>query len=141
MRPADLALWEAYIRAEYWAGFPGDRLLLRVGERAEGLARIAPAPFGSEVSWAFLTAWNPGSEIQMEFVNRGKQEELEMHLRASGYAVLPGVARDPSGEWPDEESILVFGLGWEKALLLGRRFNQHAILAGLGEENVQLLRC
>jgi hypothetical protein len=126
-------------------GFPEDRLLLKVGENATGLSRLVPDSssgfFGPESSWAYLTAWNPGSEIQMDFVNHRQQEELELFLRGSGYAVLPGVARDPTGEWPDEESILVLGLGWEKALLLGRKFNQHAILAGLGEETVQLLRC
>jgi hypothetical protein len=145
VKPSDIQLWEAYIRAEYWVGFPADRLLLRVGENATGLSRLVPHSqagiFGPEQPWAYLTAANPGSVIAMDFVNRDKQEELELFLRGSGYAVLPGVARDPAGEWPDEESILVFGLGWEKALLLGRKFSQHAILAGLGEETVQLLRC
>lgn len=140
MSSIDLALWEAYIRAEYWAGIV-DPVLLKVGERATGLARIAPVAFGPEVPWAFLTAWNPGSEIQKEPVNRVRQAELEACLREAGHPVLPGVARDPSGEWPDEESLLVFGLGWEKALMLGRRFSQNAIIAGLGEETVQLLRC
>jgi hypothetical protein len=141
MRPVDLSLWEAYLRAEYWVGYPEDRILLRVGEDAEGLARIATTPFGFDVSWAYLTAWNPGSIPQMEFVNRGKQEELELSLRGSGFSVLPGVSKDPAGEWPDEEGIFAFGLGWEHALTLGRRFGQNAILAGLGEGRVQLLRC
>jgi hypothetical protein len=77
----------------------------------------------------------------MEFVNRGKQEELELSLRGSGFSVLPGVSKDPAGEWPDEEGIFAFGLGWEHALTLGRRFGQNAIIAGLGEGRVQLLRC
>jgi hypothetical protein len=145
MNESEMGLWEAYIRAEYWVGFPEERLLLRVGENATGLSRLASEAaaglFGPEQPWAYLTAWNPGSKIQMDFLNRKKQEELELFLRGSGYTVLHGVARDPREEWPDEESILVFGLGWEKALLLGRKFNQHAILAGLGEETVQLLRC
>lgn len=145
MKPEELGIWEAYIRAEYEAGFPGNRIVLRVGEPAAGLARLATevpgGPFTPETSWAYLTAWNPGSEIQMEFVNRQKQEELELFLRGAGYAVLPGVAKDPDGQWPDEESILVFDLPWEKALQIGRKFRQNAILAGLGEEAVQLLRC
>lgn len=143
MTSNELGLWEAYIRADYWVGFAEERVLLKVGRNATGLARLAPeaALFGPERSWAYLTAWNPGSEIQMDFLNRKKQEELELYLRMSGYPVIPGVARDPVGEWPDEESLLVFGLGWERALTLGRKFNQQAILAGLGEDAVQLLRC
>jgi len=145
MKTDELDLWAAYIRAEYEVGFPGNRLVLQVGEPATGLARLVPdaalPTFGAETSWAYLTAWNPGSVIHMEFVNRQKQEDLELFLRGAGYAVLPGVARDPRGEWPDEESILAFGLGWETALQLGRTFRQNAILAGLGEDTVQLLRC
>jgi hypothetical protein len=144
MDAPELGVWRAYIRAEYWVGHPGNRLLLQVGKPAEGLTRLVPeglATFGPETPWAYLTAWNPVSEIQMEFANRHKQEELEMFLRGAGHTVLPGVARDPDGVWPDEESILAFGLGWENALLLGRRFGQAAILAGIGEETVQLLRC
>jgi hypothetical protein len=141
MRHVNIELWEAYIRAEYWVGFPQERILLQVGENAEGLSRIAPMPFGYEISWAYLTAWNPGSIPQMEFVNRGRQEELELSLRGSGYGVLPGFSRDPTGQWPDEEGLLAFGLGWEHALTLGRKFGQNAILAGLGEGRVQLLRC
>ncbi len=145
MKTGELDLWSAYIRAEYEVGFPGNRLVLRVGEPATGLARLVPdsaiTVFGPETSWAYLTAWNPGSVIHMDFVNRQKQEDLELFLRGAGYAVLPGVARDPREEWPDEESILAFGLGWETALQLGRTFRQNAILAGLGEDTVQLLRC
>jgi len=144
MNPQGLSLWEAYLRAEYWIGFPENRLLLQVGEKSEGLLRLASSlgtDFGQEDSWAYITAWNPGSELKMEFVNRQKQEDMELFLRGAGYALLPGVAHDPSGQWPDEEGVLVFGLGWEKALLLGRRFQQNAILAGLGGETVQLLRC
>jgi hypothetical protein len=141
MRPVDISLWAAYIRAEYRVGHPENTIVLRVGEGAEGLERIAPVPFGHDMSWAYLTAWNPGSVLQMDFVNRGRQENLELSLRGSGYGVLPGVSSDPTGQWPDEEGILAFGLGWEHALTLGRRFGQNAILAGLGEGRVQLLRC
>lgn len=145
MKSGELDLWSAYIRAEYEVGYPENHIILKVGERATGLSRLVPAslavPFGPQTSWAYLTAWNPGSVIHMDFVNRQKQEDLELFLRGAGYAVLPGVARDPRGEWPDEESIMAFGLGWESALQLGRRFRQNAILAGLGEDAVQLLRC
>lgn len=144
MNNIGLRLWEAYLRAEYWVGFPNDTLLLQIGDHATGLSRLAEragVQLRHDESWAYLTAWNPGSEVRMEFVNREKQEDMEMFLRGAGYTLLPGHARDPSGQWPDEEGVLVFGLGWEKALMLGRRFHQNAILAGLGEEVVQLLRC
>jgi hypothetical protein len=144
MNSLGLRLWEAYLRTEYWVGYPEDRMLLQIGDPATGLSRLA-AGAGSELAsdepWAYITAWNPFSELRMDFLNREKQDEMELFLRGGGYSVLPGYSRDPSGQWPDEEGVLVFGLGWEKALLLGRRFQQNALLAGMGEEAVQLLRC
>lgn len=144
MSTIGLRLWEAYLRAEYWVGFPDDRMLLQIGDHATGLSRLAPSTgsdFVFDEPWAYITAWNPGSEVRMEFVNREKQGDLELFLRSSGYLLLPGYSRDPSGQWPTEEGVLVFGLAWDKALMLGRRYQQNAILAGMGEEAVQLLRC
>jgi hypothetical protein len=144
MNSLGLRLWEAYLRAEYWVGFPENRILLQIGDHATGLSRLASEAGGElahDEPWAYITAWNPGSEVRMDFMNRQKQEDMEMFLRGAGYVLIPGYSRDPSGQWPNEEGVLAFGLGWEKALLLGRRFSQNAILAGMGEEAVQLLRC
>ena len=48
MNNIGLRLWEAYLRAEYWVGYPHDRLLLQIGDHATGLSRLAAgAGFGS----------------------------------------------------------------------------------------------
>ncbi len=124
--PADL--WEAYQRTEYRIG----AVILKVGEKSVGLnAEGKP--------WAYITAWNPGSEFLRESINRSRQEALESKLHEEGFACQRGVARDPLGQWPDEEGILVFGIDRQRAVELGREFGQSAILVGVGDSVVELV--
>ena len=127
--PSDV--WEAYRRSEYRIGEPL-HLTLRVNEPAKGL------PQGP---WSFLTAWNPRSEPRSETENRAKQSELETILRREGIRCVAGLGYDPMREWADEECVLALGLERERALELGRRFGQNAVLIGVGDGIVELVSC
>lgn len=124
-------MWEAYLRTEYHIGAPLNLCLL-VGQKSVGLP---------EMPWAYLTAWNPHSILRSEAVNRENQSELENRLLSRGVRYIPGMAHDPLLQWPDEEGALAMGLEREAALELGREFGQNAILVGVGEGTVQLVRC
>ncbi len=124
-------LWENYRRSEYRIGSPFN-LTLRVNQPATGL------PDGP---WVFLTAWNPRSEPKSESENRAKQLELEALLRNEGVRCVPALGWDPLQEWADEECILALGLQRERALELGRQYGQNAILVGIGEGIVELVKC
>ncbi len=78
---------------------------------------------------AFLTAWNPGSRRRANEINQAAQSELEATLRAAGFSLFAGVAVDPTGDWPEEESVLVLGIPRERAEQLGRHYGQNAILS------------
>jgi hypothetical protein len=141
-------LWEAYGRTEYWIeGTP--RLCLWVDQNAVGLMGLLASSGLAGLSgarspsfpWAYLTAWNPHSVCQSEDVNRARQSALESRLKEGGTPCIPGVAHDPTGEWPDEKGLLAIGLTHEQALEWGRAFEQNAILIGLGEGKVELARC
>jgi hypothetical protein len=77
---------------------------------------------------AFLTAWNPGSRRRANEVNQAAQSELEATLRAAAFALFAGVAVDPTGNWPEERSVLVLGIERERAEQLGRHYGQNAVL-------------
>lgn len=124
-------LWEAYRRTEYRIGAPYN-LVLKVDQNTAGL------PGGP---WAYLTAWNPGSKPLPRLENRNRQFELESLLCDERVTTVPGTARDPAEEWPDEEGVLVLGLSRERAVELGRTFGQNAVLIGVGEGPVQLVEC
>jgi len=41
---------------------------------------------------------------------------------------IPGVGRDPRGEWPAEPSVLVLGISRREAEILGRSYEQNAVV-------------
>jgi hypothetical protein len=77
---------------------------------------------------AFVTACNPLGRIGDVAANRLRRRELRQEIERLGLQTLPGVGGSADGEWPDEESDLVFGLDLAGARLLGRRFRQNAVL-------------
>ena len=127
MTAIPVELWEAYRRAEYRVG----PVTLKVGEPAEFSADNQP--------WAYLTAWNPASQLCPDDENRKNQERLELKLQDLGLACIAGVAHDPGGAWQDEEGVLVIGLSQSAAIELGREFGQNALLAGIGGGVVELV--
>ncbi len=42
--------------------------------------------------------------------------------------VIPGYGRDPTGEWPPEDSVLALGFNLEDSMDFGRRFGQNAVV-------------
>ena len=78
---------------------------------------------------------------QTDAVNRKKQSELEARLNNMGVRCVFCAASDSTQAWPDEEGVVALGLEREAALELGREFDQNAILVGLGDSPVQLIRC
>lgn len=79
-------------------------------------------------SSAFMTAWNPRSELLADAENRRRQAELIAYLEERGLHWLSGIGVDPNSEWPGEESVLVLGIGYEAACEAGRHFGQNAIV-------------
>jgi len=132
--PAELA--EIYARVAYWVTPAGAQpYVLRVGAACAELD-AALALRGVE-EWAYLTAHNPLSEEVTPEANARAQAALEAELREAGYEVLPGYGEGLEG-WPDEASLLVFGIGPEAAGELARRYRQAAFLLGRAGEPVRL---
>lgn len=77
---------------------------------------------------AFVTACNPYGQLLGPAENRARMGRLEQELAASGLRFVAGVGEDPEGNWPGEDSVLVFGLGRADAIALGRRHGQNAIV-------------
>lgn len=77
---------------------------------------------------AFITAWNPLGEPTSGSENHAAQQELLAEIKALGLVYLDGEARDPSGLWPVEPSLLVFGISLEAAKKLARQFRQNGFV-------------
>lgn len=124
----DARLEAAYRATRYRFAAAGATIVLEVGSRAPALDRLLAAAGARR--WAWLTAVNPGARRLGAEQNAARLAELDAELARRARVVLRGVAVDPAGEWPDEESRLVVGLELGAARALARRFGQVAFLAG-----------
>jgi hypothetical protein len=123
------ALMDAYRRTEFRVADRGWSFVLRHDEHSKVLEECHRA-FGVTCS-AYITAWNPRSEVMSREQNEAAQARLEAEVQAAGLEFLRGIGVDPSGPWPGEPSVLVLGLSTDDAMRLGREYEQNAIvLAG-----------
>nr|WP_296747520.1 DUF3293 domain-containing protein [Thioalkalivibrio sp.] len=121
----DTALLAAYRAAEY---------VVPIGARLCPFRADRPAP-GPLDAWladngpaGWLSAFNPGSRRLPILDNLRRHDALWRRLRSQGLPALAGYAVDPAGEWPDETSLLVPGIGLERLNRLALDFGQVAFL-------------
>jgi hypothetical protein len=125
LAPAHRALLVAYLQANYEVGIPA-RFTLHVDAPSRGLQDLQRA---LRVDCAaYVTAWNPMSEVTPPAANAAAHERLVAAVRERSLASLDGEGKDPSGQWPGEHSLLVPGLALADAVGLARRFRQAGIL-------------
>lgn len=121
---SDLApeLLQAYLETDYFVS-DDPPLLLKIGEENDD-AKILLASFAVSTA-AFITAWNPGSQVLSEVENDARQAELLSEIEAGRLNYLVGY-----GEREDwlEYSYLVLGISREAALALGEQFEQNAFV-------------
>src|SRR5689334_10913097 len=77
-------------------------IVLRIGERNAALHALL-ASRGVE-EWAFVTAWNPRSQVLAPEENARRQQQLEAEL---AFPFLPGRGEGDDGNWLPERSVLI----------------------------------
>ena len=112
----------AYLATEYRIQGDGP-LVLRIGQQNEQLAALYKKH--AVKCAAVITAWNPYSEPKPDAENRAAQARLIAELDRMGLQHQPGHGADPTGQWPPEDSRLVFGLDFSTATSLCIRFGQN----------------
>jgi hypothetical protein len=135
----DDELTEAYRQTSFRADTPRGPLCLRIGLPNPVLDALLESQ--GVRSWAYVTAWNPGSMRLSEDENVRRQHALEETLRRDGLIVFPGEGVGDDGRWPPEPSVLVLGISRADALALGQRFGQRAIVYGEAGKSPQLVSC
>ena len=90
------------------------------------------------VVWAYLTACNPHSELELDEFNEKKNNQLKDDLKQ--YVVFDGEAVGPDLAWKPERSFLVLGINKEEAIKLGKSYKQHAIVFGTIGNKAQLIK-
>ena len=88
-------------------------------------------------TWCFITAWNPFSNTLSLVDNIARNIELEKDL--SAYQVFSAEGKDALGIWPPEISFFVGNITKEQAVLLGKKYEQNAIVFGEVQKNADLV--
>ena len=117
-----------YLRTTYRVELPAGPLDLSIGEPQAALDRLLKRK--GHTAWAFLTAFNPGSERLHPLVNHILQQRLKGAVRRMRHAFIPGSGIPRDAGWEPESSLLVLGISKAKAIKLARLFGQHAIVVG-----------
>ncbi len=101
-------------------------LTLRVGQASAALAALHRT-HGVDCS-AFLTAYNPFAQQVDDASNLQRQEALGQEVSRRSLVFLPGEGQHPTNGWEPEPSVLVLGLSLEAAKVMGRQYEQAAIV-------------
>jgi hypothetical protein len=126
-------LLNAYKEATFQVTDPP--LTIRVGETTPRLDNWMEIT--GENEWAFITAYNPFSKQLPKEENDLRHERLENILKIN-YTCMDGYGFDKTGQWHPERSLLVMGIPLEKAMEIGRLFEQNAIVTGKVGEPAEL---
>jgi len=118
----------AYLKTTFIAETPEAAVFIRVG-RTNGALDDVLRRHGCS-SWAFLTAFNPGSVPLGESENQARQHRLEQELRSQGYAFFPAKGEPDLKDWRAERSVLVLGISRDDAVRFGKQYGRNAIVAG-----------
>jgi len=120
-----VATIDAYLATDYLVNTV-ERFVLNVGRLSPELAGWFQA--NKENHAAFITAWNPLGKLTSDTNNRIAEQKLIAEIEARNLTYLEGESRDPSGVWPSEPSLLVFGISFESAKALVKRFCQDGFI-------------
>ena len=80
------------------------------------------------VSGAFVTAWNPRSQVQPRAVNDAAHARLEAELRRRGIVGLPHSGVGADAAWEPEHGVLALDLPLADAVALAQAYGQNAVV-------------
>jgi hypothetical protein len=131
------ALDAAYRATSFTVDGPDGRFAVRVGRPSAEVDQLLEA--AKAATWAYVTAYNPGSERAPDAVNAARQRELESVIAECEYPSYRGEGVGDDRAWPPESSLLVLGIGEAEAVRLAERFGQAAIVFGERGEAARLV--
>ena len=131
-----VATIDAYLATDYQVNTV-ERFVLNVGRPSPELARWFQT--NKEDQAAFITAWNPLGKPTSDTTNRIAEQKLIVEIQARNLPYLQGEGKDPSGRWPSEPSLLVFGISLESAKELVERFRQDGFIYVGSDATPQLI--
>ena len=115
-----------YRKTLYCSNVKGIDIKLEVGKVNKELSNILKDK--NLTTAAFLTAYNPYSEIKSVSENEKSQIDLEEDIKNLGPEFYDGDGHDPDGIWSPEKSILILGISQQQAEILSDKYRQNAFI-------------
>ena len=135
----DKSLEAAYRATHFVVEDPRWSGVILVGEPTPELDDFLRDQGGAD--WAYITAYNPRSELLSDDVNQARHNDLIQMLEVDEIPWLSGFGRTPDGSWPSDPSVLVCGIARATAVEIGRTFGQNAIVCGTLGGQAELVAC
>ncbi len=108
---------------------------IRIGHRNTELDALLERR--SHEEWAFITAYNPFSEILSDLENEERHHQLRKQIEQHSFFEGEGVGTNQS--WKPERSFLILGISETDAVKLGEDFQQNAIVVGRRKGQARLV--
>ena len=117
-------LLNAYIETNYFIN--NIEMPLKINKYSDFLNKIYNKY--SVNSCAYITAYNPYSKQVDEYENIKNNQSLKLLLERNNYKYMEGCGCHPSNKWEKENSFLIIGIDYNNACVIGKKYNQNAIL-------------
>jgi hypothetical protein len=111
------------------------KITIKVGQVNQELDRLLQSH--NCITWAYITAWNPYSELTDDRTNEEKNNQLRDDL--TDYILLAGEGVGSDQSWQPEISFLILGIALDDAIIIGKKYRQNAIVVGKIYEEPQLI--
>jgi hypothetical protein len=132
-------LLNAYLTTKYLVHTPKGETIILIGKRHP---EIDPFVENLELkSWAYITAYNPHSELLPKEANQQRQGDLKKTIQDTGLSYFEGEGIGTDETWEPEPSVFIPGITEDVAIRLGEKYGQNAIVFGKYREAAQLLEC
>ena len=122
----DELLIEAYKATNYEVIRFG--LSLRIGQKNQHLEEFLID--NNVFTYAFVSAYNPYSQMLSFMENKARHEKLVIWLRSKGLRYAIGHGVPDNLDWQPEKSVLILGLSKRKTIELGNELEQNAVIFG-----------
>lgn len=131
-------LIEAYSKTHYF--IEGVKVPIKIGELFdfENLPKLQDNTSPIE-SIAFITAYNPYSEILTDEENYVLNKKLEDSAVELEYIYFRGIGLNPSGKWKGEKSIAIVNISKDSASKISKMYKQNAFVYLKRNEIAQLV--
>ena len=115
-------LIRAYREAKYVVEV-GDHITLQINQANQRLKKLLKEQ--KVTTAAFITAFNPYSEVMSDDENQAAQQSLLVDIQNLGLSAIEGYGQDVSREWPREVSALALGITESQAESLADKYGQN----------------